>query len=76
MTSYSLFVSSRGGFPLRPNSNGQVLMPVKMPSQGLTLLVYFNNNNSNNNKHNLLAIWFGWITQSTVYINLYIIYIL
>ena len=41
MTSYSLFVSSRGGFPLRPSSNGDMLMPVKMPCQGLTPLVYF-----------------------------------
>ena len=41
MTSYSLCVSSRGGFPLRPSSNGHVLMPVKMHRQGLTPLVYF-----------------------------------
>ena len=41
MTSYSLFVTSRGGFPLRPSSNGHVLMPVKMHRQGLTPLVYF-----------------------------------
>ena len=44
MTSYSLFVSSRGGFPLRPSSNGHVLMPVKMTRQGLIPLNVFYTN--------------------------------
>ena len=41
VASYSLVVSSRGGFPLSPSSNCHVLMPVKMPRQGVNTTCVF-----------------------------------